>query len=335
MLLFAVLALIDLRLAALAILLWLILNILMSRGSAYSSGRLLVKSRKTVYVSFSGAPEVKKALIQLSRGLRLIGGRVEPSQLIEMTLNLSRRRARHRGRRRMIGSSATIDYMLPRGKSFKVHMPATFRRSSALRTFPRVTWETVRARLTTGRAKASLIIILDSSASMMYSLRGILTALKAIEREARRFRDRVALIACKGSGAVVVQHPTTSFNLVLSKISRVGLSDFTPLASGMFLGLGIALTERRRGCEPVLIIVSDGNANVPLERRRVFRSAMDPAVQSVLEVAEQIARHDIETVVVNTKHREPMLEESLLTISGTGLLIKVARITRGSYVGVV
>ncbi|HDD33809.1 MAG TPA: hypothetical protein ENG30_01510 [Thermofilaceae archaeon] len=174
---------------------------------------------------------------------------------------------------------------------------------------------------------------------MMYSIRGILTALEAVKREARKFRDRVALVVSKGFGAVVAQHPTTNFNLVLSKISRIGLDDFTPLASGMYLGYSLAMRERNRGYEPVMIIISDGNANVPLERhvkgfgRRWL--ALDPAVQSVIEVASLIAKSGVETVIVNTKHREVIAEGAEGLMSGTELLLKVARITKGEYVGVI
>ena len=337
--LFIVLALVDIRLATLALLLWLLLNLLLNRGSVYAGRRAMLRTRRAVYVAFSMSLDFKKSLLSLSRGLRVLGGRVEPSQLVELAINVSRKSARLKGRRRMKGLAATIDYTLPRGRYFKVHLPATLRRSAALGEFPRVSWDSVRARLMAGRAKVSLIVVLDSSASMMYSIRGILTALEAVKREARKFRDRVALVVSKGFGAVVAQHPTTNFNLVLSKISRIGLDDFTPLASGMYLGYSLAMRERNRGYEPVMIIISDGNANVPLERHvRGFGRrwlALDPAVQSVIEVASLIAKSGVETVIVNTKHREVIAEGAEGLVSGTELLLKIARITRGEYVGVI
>ncbi|MCX8180803.1 MAG: VWA domain-containing protein [Thermofilaceae archaeon] len=337
LILFVILALYDLRLAALAILLWLLLSMFLSRDNVYTGRKALIKTRRAVYATFSGSADLRKTLLHVSRGMRILGGRIEPSQLVELAINVSRKKARYRGRRKMHGASITVDYILPRERYFKLHFPATLRRSAILGEFPKVSWDSVRARLLTGKSKVSLVLILDSSASMMYSVRGILTALKAIEREARRYRDRVALVVCKGFGAVVAQYPTTNFNLMLGKISRVGLDDFTPLASGMYLGLNLALTERRRGYEPVVVIVSDGNANIPLEkhRRGYRRFAFDPAVQSVLEVATQISKSGIETVVVNTKHREPSVEAGDVVMSGTELLVNVAKATKGSYVGII
>jgi len=331
------LAFVDLRLAALAILLWLLLSMLLRRDSVYSGRRALIRTRRAIYATFSGGADLRKTLLQVSRGMKVLGVQIEPSQLIELAIRVSRKRARMRGRRKMSGASMVIDYTLPKGLYYKLHIPATLRRSAVLKEFPRIGLDSLRAKLFAGRAKVSLVLVLDSSASMMYSIRGILTALRTIEREARRYRDRVSVVVCKGFGAAVLQHPTTNFNLVQSKLSRIGLDDFTPLAAGMYMGLNVALAEKRRGYEPVIVIVSDGNANVPLEKRRgsVWKPALDPAVQSVMDVASQIARSSIETVVVNTKHREPSMEAEGMVISGTELLIQVARVTKGSYVGII
>jgi len=333
--LFVALMFVDPRLAALAVLLWLLLNMWLERGAVYAGRRALIRTRRGIYVNFSGGADLRKTLLQISRGMRILGAKVEPRHLIELAIRVSKKRASSRGRRRMKGSAVTVDYVLPRRKYFKVHIPATLRRSAALRQFPRVSPESLRARLLAGRAKVSLVLVLDSSASMIHSVRGILTALKAVEREVRRHRDRVAIVICKGFGAAVLQHPTTNFNLVQSKLLRLGLDNYTPLAAGMYLGLQVAIAEKRRGYEPILVVVSDGNANVPLERwARAWRLGLDPAAQSVLEVARQIARNDVEVVVVNTQHREPTVESSDAVLSGTTLLINVARITKGSYVGI-
>ncbi len=329
------LAFIDLTLAALAAIVWFILNALLNKDAIYSGKKALLKTRKAVYVAFSSSIDFKRNFLSLSRGLKILRGWVEPSQLTELAINVSRKSARYRGKRRMRGASFTIDFTLPRKRYFKVHFPATLRKSASRREFPTISWESLMAKLLSGRARVSLVVVLDSSASMAYSIRGIMTALKAIEREARRYRDRVALIVCKGSSAAIIQHPTTNFNLMLGKIARVGLDDFTPLAAGMYLGYNMALRERRKGYEPVLVIISDGNANVPLERRRGGSSqlSLDPAVRSVLDVASLIARKKIETVIINTRHRVSAEEVEPL-ISGTKLLISVARLTKGNYVGI-
>ncbi len=336
LLLILYLALVDVRLAALTLMLWLLLDMLASRGGLYRGSRALLKTRRAVLASFSLEKSGKLGLT-LSKGIRLLekAGEVEPSKLVELAIDVARRRARVRGRRRIRAKAKPIDINIPRCKYFKIAIVPTLRRAAVARHFPGITWEDVRTYLYEGRGRASLIVVLDSSASMAYSLGGIITALKALERRARRSRDRVSVVVCKGFGAAIAQHPTTNFNLVISKLRSVGLDDFTPLASGMYRGLLLALEERRRGYEPVLVIVSDGNANVPLERALPRHASSDPAVQSVVEVAKMIAKAEIETVIINTKHRELEHVKRYDFMSGTQVLLSVARITRGTYVGLV
>ncbi len=331
---FFILLLIDPLLALLALLLWLILDSLMSKKTIYYGGKQLVFTRKAVYVNFS-LEQRGEYQLYVARGLRILGGEITPSRLIEIAVNVARKVARARGRRKGKGPGRIIDYIIPKARFFKIAIAPTLRRAAISGHWPRVTWEDLREPLEAGRQRASIIVVLDSSASMMHSVSGIVSAFEAIKREACRYRDRISLVVCKGFGAAIVQYPTTNFNLLISKLSNVGLDDFTPLASGMYKGYLLALREKKRGYSPVMVIISDGNVNVPLPRRVGTRFySIDPAVQSVFEVAECIVKEGIETVVVNTRHKEPMYESVGHALTGTEVLIRLARMTRGSYVGV-
>ena len=157
----------------------------------------------------------------------------------------------------------------------------------------------------------------------------------AISKEARKHRDRVSLIVSKGFSSAIAQFPTTNFNLLLGKIRKIGLDDFTPLASGMYRAVNLAIKEKRRGYEPVIVIISDGNVNVPLGRRLYNKwFSSDPSVQSTLEVGYLIKKKGIETIVINTKHREIIYEQNTTIVSGTELLLNLAKITEGAYIGI-
>ncbi|RLE74650.1 MAG: hypothetical protein DRJ56_07095 [Thermoprotei archaeon] len=300
----------------------------------YVGARLALRSGRAVFVSFSVPPEASGELLSLSRGLRALGERAPEGRLMELAINAARKVARLRGRRRLAGTGRAVDFRRPRGGSFKVSLAPTLRRAAALGHWPEVRWEDLREPILEGRGRVSMVVVLDSSASMARSVPEVASALSAIRREALRYRDRVSLVVCKGFGAAVVQHPTTNFNLVVGKLSRVGMSDFTPLASGMYRGYLLALSEMRRGYAPLIVVISDGNANVPMARRlRATVRHADPAVQSVLEVAELIASARIDTLVVNTRHGRATYETARRELTGTGLMLEVARITRGSYAG--
>mgnify|MGYP000371377776 CR=1 FL=1 len=310
----------------------------------YLGGKVLFKSGKAIFLSFSAPLESKEDIFYLSRGLKISIGSTK-AKLIKLAINLVRRTARSRGRRKGRGIGRAIDFKIPRAKNFKVSIVPTLRRVAIFGHWPKIRWEDLREPLLEGRERISIIIVLDSSASMVHSMTEIKSALEAIKKEALRYRDRVSLVVCKGSRASIVQHPTTNFNLVIGKLSKVGMSDFTPLASGMYKGYLLALNEMRRGYTPVIVIISDGNVNVPMPRRfRSVQRCADPAVQSVLEVAEIIARTHISTVIINTKHREieygnvinirkSYSSDVIHLPTGTEVLMQVAKITKGNYVG--
>lgn len=75
-------------------------------------------------------------------------------------------------------------------------------------------------------------------------------------------RDRVALIAFRGAGAEVLLPPTRS--LVRAKRSLQGLpgGGGTPLAAGIDSARGLAETVRRQGGTPLIVLLTDGRANV-------------------------------------------------------------------------
>ena len=75
-------------------------------------------------------------------------------------------------------------------------------------------------------------------------------------------RDRVALIAFRGSRAEVLLPPTQA--LARAKRSLAGLPGGgpTPLASGMDAAVELAVSERRAGRSALIVLMTDGRANI-------------------------------------------------------------------------
>lgn len=75
-------------------------------------------------------------------------------------------------------------------------------------------------------------------------------------------RDRVALIAFRGSRAEVLLPPTQA--LARAKRGLAGLpgGGSTPLASGLDMAREMALAERRAGRTPLVVLLTDGRANI-------------------------------------------------------------------------
>ena len=159
------------------------------------------------------------------------------------------------------------------------------------------------------------------------------------------------MVIFKGYGATVLQQPTINLNLIENKLLDVGTSDFTPLAAGMFQGWRVLRNEKMRNKETssVLVVISDGIANIPLERpltsltRRKFLNAVQA---DVLDMAGLLQREKIQTIIVNTTHGEKMAASAskyaslIPTKSGkrwldpTSLLLEITRITGGYYYGI-
>jgi len=200
------------------LLLSLLIDAFLHKNAIYVGGNAFFFSRKGVFANFSLEPAKKAGMLSLSRGLKILGGEIRQSDIVSFAFKLSRKVAKMRGRRRGGEKGAVTGYLIPHKKYFKPLLISSIRRAVLRRKKLKPVWEDLVEARRDRRARTSMIIVLDSSASMMYSLRGIYTAIKGIEKESRRHRDRISLIVCQGFGSVVMQQPTTNFNLLLSKL---------------------------------------------------------------------------------------------------------------------
>jgi Mg-chelatase subunit ChlD len=189
----------------------------------------------------------------------------------------------------------------------------------------------LRTNIREGRIKASMILVLDSSESMIDSLSKVRDAIRAVKRGATRMKDRVGLIVFKGEEAYVLQHPTTNFNLIIQKLTNVGLSDYTPLAAGIMRAVRLARTEESRGYAPIVVMATDGAANVSI-RRWSSRApeTPDPAGDALL-MARTIALNKWKTVIANMAHVTDHGAADM--VMGTHLMMNIAHVTKGVYVG--
>jgi magnesium chelatase subunit D len=220
----------------------------------------------------------------------------------------------HRGRAR--------GWKIPDAKPSDIHFPATIRAAAKMQRFrdkPSTTAlailpEDVREKLRIYRAPMTIVFVLDLSESMLYSIDDVKEAMLRLHNDAYRYRDKVGIVAFKQMGAVVVQHPTANLKVVANKLLRLRMSGFTPLAAGMYKALDVLKETKRRDLSaiPVMAIITDGDANVPLKRDletgeiREFDALdvalfkhEDEAIKDVLSISELIRKEGIYTVVVN------------------------------------
>jgi Mg-chelatase subunit ChlI/Mg-chelatase subunit ChlD len=226
--------------------------------------------------------------------------------------------ALHRGR--------PYGWRFPNGKPRDIHMPATIRvaaakqreREKPINKALQIDLHDIREKLRLYKAPMTIIFVIDLSGSMLMNVEALKTAILNSHKEAYHSRDRVGIVAVKDTGAVVVQHPVTNLRVVAGKLSGLKVSGFTPLASGMLKAREVLKEAKRRdkATIPVMIIMTDGSANVPMSKSmttgeiRKFdevdiavRKYEDWAIDDVLAVSKVIRKEGINTIVVNTNPR--------------------------------
>ncbi|MEY2662611.1 MAG: hypothetical protein RIQ35_928 [Pseudomonadota bacterium] len=96
-------------------------------------------------------------------------------------------------------------------------------------------------------------------------------------------RDEVAMIALRGRTADVVLPPTRSLVRAKRNLAALPGGGGTPLATGFAAVNEMALSIRRKGMTPLIVVMTDGAANVTLEgvggRERAHQDALHTARQ--------------------------------------------------------
>jgi magnesium chelatase subunit D len=96
-------------------------------------------------------------------------------------------------------------------------------------------------------------------------------------------RDEVAMIALRGRSADVVLPPTRSLVRAKRNLAALPGGGGTPLATGFVAVNEMALSIRRKGMTPLIVVMTDGVANVTLEgvggRERAHHDALQTARQ--------------------------------------------------------
>jgi magnesium chelatase subunit D len=156
----------------------------------------------------------------------------------------------------------------------------------------------LRKKVRTRKVGSTILFVIDASGSMsarqrMESAKG---AVMSLLLDAYQHRDRVGMIAFRGDGPEVLLAPTASVELAKKGLEMLPTGGKTPLAGGLARARELLLAEGRAnpGARPVVVLVTDGKANVPL-------NGGDP-VQEALGVARGMAEEGLAMLVIDTEN---------------------------------
>ncbi len=144
----------------------------------------------------------------------------------------------------------------------------------------------------------TLLFVVDASGSMGAQAR--MTAAKgavlSLLIDAYQKRDRVGLVAFKGNNAEVLLPPTSSVELARKYLQSLPTGGKTPLSQGLFKGCEVLSKEmeKNKNALPLLILISDGKANVSMgggkpvdEAKQMAAMIKSAGIKSLVIDAEQ------------------------------------------------
>ena len=150
------------------------------------------------------------------------------------------------------------------------------------------------------RTEATAIFVVDASGSQAFNrLAEAKGAVELLLADCYVRRDRVAVLAFRGTAAQVLLPPTRS--LVRAKRSLAGLpgGGGTPLAAGIDAGFLMADGIRRRGGTPTIVLLTDGRANVAQDGK----GGRARAEADALAAARQVRAARLRALLVDTSPR--------------------------------
>jgi magnesium chelatase subunit D len=123
--------------------------------------------------------------------------------------------------------------------------------------------EDFRIRRFARRRESTTIFVVDVSGSAAAQrLAEAKGAVELLLAKAYVARARVALVAFRGSGAELLLPPTRSLTLAKRRLADLPGGGGTPLAAGLDTALMVALAERAKDRTPLIVLLTDGRANV-------------------------------------------------------------------------
>lgn len=150
------------------------------------------------------------------------------------------------------------------------------------------------------RSETATIFVVDASGSQALNrLAEVKGAVELMLAECYIRRDQVALIAFRGEQAEIILPPTRS--LVRAKRQLAGLpgGGGTPLATGIEASMALSDVVRRRGQTPVIVLMTDGRANVARDGSQGRAQAGEDATKA----ARMLGATGVRSILVDTSPR--------------------------------
>jgi magnesium chelatase subunit D len=171
-----------------------------------------------------------------------------------------------------------------------------FRKKFASRNGLIVTRDDFRVKRIKQRSETTAIFVVDASGSAAAQRLGEAKgAVELILADCYVRRDKASLIAFRGKGAEQLLPPTRSLERAKRALAGLPGGGGTPIAMGLDLSLNTALQVRRAGGRPIIILLTDGRANVT----RNGQGSRPRATEEALQAARALASLNIQSLMID------------------------------------
>lgn len=164
-----------------------------------------------------------------------------------------------------------VRYRMPDGKVEDIAVAPTIRAAAMHAKDGRikVSKSDYREKVRRRRISTLINIVLDTSGSMDEIDKVDITrsVIVALLKDAYQRRDKVSLVSYSGRKGELVLPFTSSVELAKRYLETIPFGGTTPLASGILMGIHALHNEIKKDPStiPIMVLVTDGKANMPLE----------------------------------------------------------------------
>ncbi|MEW5920588.1 MAG: VWA domain-containing protein [Bacillota bacterium] len=185
----------------------------------------------------------------------------------------------------------------PNSEPDSLAVDATLRRAVSQTGKLEVLPEHLMEKVRVSRGKALYLILMDASSSMRMERKIKLakTLSWQLLQHSYQKKNRVGLLAFRGEEARVLVHPTGDVLKIDEALQALPTGGKTPLTPAIFRALEFAVRERE--ARPVIVVISDGKANV----------FVGESLEEDLERLQAKLIPDLNFVMVNTESRKRSL----------------------------
>jgi magnesium chelatase subunit D len=191
--------------------------------------------------------------------------------------------------------------------------------------------EDFRIRRYRQKRGATTIFVVDASGSLaMTRLAEVKGAIELLLADCYVRRDHVALIAFRGRAGELILPPTRSTARARRALSGLPGGGGTPIAAGLDFALGIADLSRRKGQTPLIVLLTDGRANIG----RDGEPGRPKAMQDAIDAAKRIGAANVAALAIDTAQVGASGQEAPTRTLANAMVARYIRLPRADAAGI-